>query len=1313
MPGPRVPPWNGVVFIVARSATSAIGLGLRILWWPLPVLMLAALVLGARLAAGPVNVPVPERALAALMARAAPGWRMETSGAEFDLFGQDGLTGLKLRDVRLSDAEGVEVAAVPELGLTMTLALSDTAREAVAVHGVRISGARIDVTREADDRIVFGVGGLSRPVSGGESVSLDALFDDGSLAHLPLVTLTDMRVVYRDAARGTALTAHGSTVVVDPKGSIRLDGRLQSEPGPPMPLTIDATRLPDGTIAVDATFEALDPQVIATLDPALAPLSAVTMTLDGTARVAVTAEGAVTAATAGLTAAAGGTVMVAGQPRPVERLALDLTYSPGDLRADIHDIAFDDAGLAVAGKAHLHRDGTGIWAVSAETPRLAYAAPDGTATLATGPVTLEARVEGGQVLVKGMEIAAPVLRLPRGKAVARMASLALSGSIDPETGAADLTRIDARGIALDRPGQQARARRLQATATVAEDVARLRRIVLDGVTATGAGARVALDKATGTLRVDLAEGTARTDALVLRDLHVALPEGRAVALPELVARGSVDPGRGRAALGSLRVPRARVTLPRLYAVPVPVAALDLALDIDGPTLALPRLAAQVGGVAVEGKATVVRTGADRRVTLSLTGGPTDFARILPLWPADIAAGGRRWAAKSVQGGTVGDIALDARFDTADPAGDALALGFDFADASVIAIPGMPPVQRGRGRGQVSLDRLDIVVEAGHVAVPRTAGYALTTSRFSIPDLGPKTPAAQVALGIDGSAQAVLGFLDLPPLALISKTGFDIARARGKVTGKVQVTLPLSSGMKIGDVDFRAKADIRDFALYEPHSGVRITGDTMAVAVAPDGLKFHSDARVDGLSARIRYEQGFEAPAPGDPESVLTLQSYLTREDFAQRAGIDVGAYFDGVAVLDTRVDLFPGGGARFAANADLTGSTLRIDRLGWVKPDSAPVTVTLRGFRNPDGAGQVERIVVRGSGVSATGRVGFGADGAVDVADFDRVVLGTLVDAGLHYRRGGAGTGRKIEIAGASLDLRRVFADAMEANGAPRQVIHAASGPLTEIALRLDTVRLREDAVIDAMSGGLRLRGERIEAAKVDGRLNGVAPALLLAERRDDGLAIQLTAPDAGAFLGAASVFEGATGGALRLDARLRDTTLPSRLTGTVRADGITIRNSRTMRQILSGGPASALARQMLSGGGLTFTRVKLPFSGTGGRWSIDEGVAWGNALGLTLDGTYDIARTGIDLKGTISPAYAINGALGSIPLLGGLLTGGEGQGVFGITFAVTGTTARPNVWVNPLSALAPGFLRKIVSGVMDGNTASAGGYPGGAGRDR
>ena len=68
-------------------------------------------------------------------------------------------------------------------------------------------------------------------------------------------------------------------------------------------------------------------------------------------------------------------------------------------------------------------------------------------------------------------------------------------------------------------------------------------------------------------------------------------------------------------------------------------------------------------------------------------------------------------------------------------------------------------------------------------------------------------------------------------------------------------------------------------------------------------------------------------------------------------------------------------------------------------------------------------------------------------------------------------------------------------------------------------------------------------------------------------------------------------------------------------------------------------------------------------------------------------------LKGTVIPAYTINRILGSIPILGQILTGGKNEGLFAANYALRGRLDDPVVTVNPLSVLAPGILRKLVGG--------------------
>ncbi|HXP12104.1 MAG TPA: hypothetical protein VN795_00455, partial [Stellaceae bacterium] len=67
-----------------------------------------------------------------------------------------------------------------------------------------------------------------------------------------------------------------------------------------------------------------------------------------------------------------------------------------------------------------------------------------------------------------------------------------------------------------------------------------------------------------------------------------------------------------------------------------------------------------------------------------------------------------------------------------------------------------------------------------------------------------------------------------------------------------------------------------------------------------------------------------------------------------------------------------------------------------------------------------------------------------------------------------------------------------------------------------------------------------------------------------------------------------------------------------------------------------------------------------------------------------------LDASGTLVPANILNTVLGNIPVLGNLLLGGEGQGIFAANFRIAGPISDPQVSVNPLSAVAPGVLRKL-----------------------
>jgi hypothetical protein len=81
--------------------------------------------------------------------------------------------------------------------------------------------------------------------------------------------------------------------------------------------------------------------------------------------------------------------------------------------------------------------------------------------------------------------------------------------------------------------------------------------------------------------------------------------------------------------------------------------------------------------------------------------------------------------------------------------------------------------------------------------------------------------------------------------------------------------------------------------------------------------------------------------------------------------------------------------------------------------------------------------------------------------------------------------------------------------------------------------------------------------------------------------------------------------------------------------------------------------------------------------------------LGGTIDGLIDYTRDEVHLRGTLIPLYGANNLLGQLPVVG-LFLGGEKEGLVGVTYEVVGKPGTPVLHVNPLSALAPGLLRKV-----------------------
>jgi hypothetical protein len=110
---------------------------------------------------------------------------------------------------------------------------------------------------------------------------------------------------------------------------------------------------------------------------------------------------------------------------------------------------------------------------------------------------------------------------------------------------------------------------------------------------------------------------------------------------------------------------------------------------------------------------------------------------------------------------------------------------------------------------------------------------------------------------------------------------------------------------------------------------------------------------------------------------------------------------------------------------------------------------------------------------------------------------------------------------------------------------------------------------------------------------------------------------------------------------------------------------------------------------GVEFSRLRVDFTRSLGRFIIRDGLVKGPVIGATVDGYIDYHRNDVRMRGTFVPLYGINNMFGQIPIVG-LFLGGSNEGLLGLTYEVVGPPNAPVLRVNPISAIAPGLLRKF-----------------------
>ncbi|HEU0221753.1 MAG TPA: AsmA-like C-terminal region-containing protein [Paracoccaceae bacterium] len=801
----------------------------------------------------------------------------------------------------------------------------------------------------------------------------------------------------------------------------------------------------------------------------------------------------------------------------------------------------------------------------------------------------------------------------------------------------------------------------------------------EGVLRPGSGADVAL--ASGALKLAY---DGRSGAFEMERLAVDTGFGRLTATGHAEAVRQGDAVTGLAA--DLRLQDVLLSPDGIFAAPVAFGTgrLRATLGLAPFRVEIAEATLEEGGSRLTAQGHAVLREAGWEADFTATGGGVDTRRLAALWPVRAAPGARAWLIRSMPEGMV--TAFDASFRLG-PGGPEAVLDFTYRDAVAYPLRGLPPIIRAEGTGRLDLRHFTIAVDKGVTVPEGRSEIDLAGSTFTVPDLRVRPTHADTHLKGRGEIDAILALLDHPPLGLMSRLGATPDLARGEAEVEAHLVFPLVRKLKTSDVAVEASAVLTAVEVPSPMPELPVRAERLALTATGRELHLEGPLRLGPATAALDWTERFR-PEPGEPHSRIAARLGLTPALLAALGAGTVAEAVLGSAPARLTAERRKGAPYSFRLAADLAPASIRVPGLGWSKPEGGAGSLEISGTLG-------EELLFRDFRLAAgelllAGSMRFDRLGRLGAADFTSFRLGEAIESGLHLTPGPDGR-TAIELRGGTLDLLalgRLTAPEPQAMAPdPAAETAAAPGRRPEIALALDRLVLTSRLALSPAQGRIGPAGPGEPFLTVTGPANGGAETVLTLADAEAGMTLRLTTEDAGRLLRDAGYFRGAYGGRMVLDLALEPGS-PD-MTGRLVIRDILVRESPVLVRMLSIASITGVLETMTTGG-LAFDEVQVPFRRRDGHLYLGRARATGGSIGLTVEGEYDEEADRLDLSGVFSPAYLLNGLLGEVPILGTLLTGRRGEGVFGFAYRVRGSREAPDVSVNPLSILTPGALRNV-----------------------
>ena len=461
-------------------------------------------------------------------------------------------------------------------------------------------------------------------------------------------------------------------------------------------------------------------------------------------------------------------------------------------------------------------------------------------------------------------------------------------------------------------------------------------------------------------------------------------------------------------------------------------------------------------------------------------------------------------------------------------------------------------------------------------------------------------------------------------------------------------------------------------------GHKVEAAALKVNANNQGYWIRGDVKINGIQGNLDYRK------PRDTDDAEVRLTATLDEAARGKLGFDMAGMLSGPVPikLHGRVPSNDNESSRLNIEADLTPA--KIDNLlpGWTKLSGKPARATFAMINKPGAPGtRFEDMVIEAPGTSVKGTLECDGAGNIVSASFPVFSLSDGDKTTLRAERAPDGALRVI-LRGDVYDGRGLVKTGLAgpANAKQQQKSDAKD---VDLDVKIGTVAGFHGETLRGLDLKLSRRGGTITNFALNAKIGRGSPISGDLRRRSGSTrqVLFVETADAGAFFRFSDIYAKIVGGEMwvAMDPQSAEQAPQD---GILNIRDFVVRGEAGLDRV-AGQPAGQPQT------GVEFSRLRVDFTRSLGRFAIKEGLVRGPVIGATVDGYIDYMRDDLRMRGTFVPLYGLNNMFGQIPIFG-LFLGGSNEGLLGVTYEVVGPPSAPVLRVNPISAVAPGLLRKF-----------------------